>query len=273
MRLRVDRYAADTEATLGRLYIDDAFECFTLEDQGREGAKVKGETRIPAGEYAIKLRPEGGWHEREAKRYDKKFGAGWHKGMLHLQNVPGFEYILIHAGNTEQETMGCLLVGAATGVDRRGHHSVLSSRSAYEKLYPKISKALLAGESVTIKINDQPTVHVPVEPAPTEKPGAAAVGTVIAGAGAAGAGALILSDNDEPAPQQEQGAAAPAPAEPSPAPSTDTTTATTAPPSEVWPPSQSTLGWAVAAIGAVVVLLGLYLLFVRFRAWRHRRAG
>lgn len=269
MKLRVDRYAADTEATLGRLYIDDAFECFTLEDQGREGAKVKGETRIPAGEYAVKLRAEGGWHDRESKRYDKKFGADWHKGMLHLQNVPGFEYILIHAGNTDEETMGCLLVGAATGVDRRGHHSLVSSRAAYEKLYPKVRKALLAGEPVTIKINDQPTVHVPVEPAPTEKPGAAAVGTVIAGAGAAGAGALILSDDDAATPPQPAPAA---PDAPSSAPPSDAT-ATTETPAAVWPPSHSTLGWAVAAIGTVIVLLGIYLLFVRFRAWRHRRAG
>lgn len=267
MRLRVDRFAADTEATLGRLYIDDAFECFTLEDQGRDGAKVMGETRIPAGEYELKLRAEGGWHEREGKRYDKKFGANWHQGMLHLQNVPGFEYILIHAGNTEKETMGCLLVGAATGVDKRGHHSVGASRNAYEKLYPKVSKALSAGETVTIRINDQPTVHVPVEPAPTEKPGAAALGTVIAGAGAAGAGALILTDNESAPPPE-------APIETAPsAPAPQETSASTAQPSAAWPPTQSTLGLVVAGIGVVVVLLGIYLLFVRFRAWRHRRRG
>ncbi|MBI1186663.1 MAG: hypothetical protein GC206_04925 [Alphaproteobacteria bacterium] len=110
-------------------------------------------------------------------------------------------------------------------------------------------------------------MHVPVEPAPTEKPGAAALGTVIAGAGAAGAGALILTDNESAPPPE-------APIETAPsAPAPQETSASTAQPSAAWPPTQSTLGLVVAGIGVVVVLLGIYLLFVRFRAWRHRRRG
>jgi hypothetical protein len=68
--------------------------------------KVKGETRIPAGRYQVTLRTEGGFHSK----YSEKYGE-MHKGMLWVRDVPGFEYILIHTGNTDEHTAGCLLVG------------------------------------------------------------------------------------------------------------------------------------------------------------------
>ena len=76
-----------------------------LEDEYRDG-KVMGETCIPEGTYDVKPRTEGGFHNR----YTAKYGD-FHKGMLHVQDVPNFEFILIHTGNTDEHTAGRLLLG------------------------------------------------------------------------------------------------------------------------------------------------------------------
>ena len=91
MKLEVIRFSSQSESTLGMLFDvtnGKKFLCFTLEDEARE-TKVKGETRIPAGIYNLELRNEGGFNER----YVKKFGS-IHKGMIHVLNVPNFDYIL-----------------------------------------------------------------------------------------------------------------------------------------------------------------------------------
>ena len=137
MKLRVDRYLSTPNATLGKLYIDDVFECYTLEDEFR-AVKVKKETRIPDGTYLIKLRTEGSHHSHYAQKF-----PDIHKGMLWLQNVPGFQFILIHIGNTEEDTEGCLLVGS----DRDEKTMTLQrSTVAYRKMYPKVAEAVEKGE-------------------------------------------------------------------------------------------------------------------------------
>lgn len=133
MIIRVDRYLSTNDATLSRIYIDGVAECFALEDEHRV-PKVPGETRIPAGSYRVTLRTEGGFHER----YKLKFGPTFHKGMLWVRDVPGFEYILIHIGNTDEDTAGCLLVGQ--GRDEL-HMTVINSTAAYKALYPKVVDA------------------------------------------------------------------------------------------------------------------------------------
>ena len=145
MELKVVRFDDSGDATLGLLFIDGEFECFTLEDEYQE-KKVKGETRIPAGTYDIKLRTVGGFDAR----YTKKFGEEFHKGMLHVQDVPNFEYILIHIGNTDENTAGCLLVGKSS--DMKGF--IGNSGSAYTDMYPKVAKQLEAGKKVTIEYVD-----------------------------------------------------------------------------------------------------------------------
>jgi len=127
------------------LFIDDTFECFTLEDQYQE-KKVYGETCIPEGTYKIELRTEGGFHQRYAKKFD------FHKGMLHILDVPEFTWILIHIGNTDENTAGCLLVGdTQQDLDVNQNGFVGSSGNAYKKFYPKVAEALLKGEEVTIE--------------------------------------------------------------------------------------------------------------------------
>lgn len=131
------------DATIGTLSVAGV-ECYTLEDIART-KKVYGETRIPAGSYEIKLRTVGGFHER----YSRIFGD-WHKGMLWLQDVPEFEFILIHMGNVARETHGCVLVGETV----QGNE-IRRSRDAYRRVYPVIRDALVEGTQVIIEVNDE----------------------------------------------------------------------------------------------------------------------
>ena len=112
--------------------------------------KVKGDTRIPAGRYEIKLRAAGRIHEN----YLQKFGAEFHKGTLHLQDVPNFQYILIHIGNTEKDTEGCLLTGKTYSA-ANGHFTIQQSTAAYKELYAIVRDKLLSGEKVFISIYDE----------------------------------------------------------------------------------------------------------------------
>ena len=105
MKITVNRIYSTEDATLSLVGVDGQFFCFGLEDEYRE-EKVPKETRIPAGTYPVRLRTEGGLHGRYRRRF-----SDIHQGMLHVQDVPGFEYILIHVGNTDEDTAGCLLVG------------------------------------------------------------------------------------------------------------------------------------------------------------------
>ena len=105
------------------------------------------ETCIPEGTYDIKFRTVGGFHEKYKKRYGNE-----HYGMLHLQDVPNFTYILIHAGNTDESTSGCLIVGETQqDLDLSDDGFIGHSGVAYSKLYKKVAKELLLGKSVTIE--------------------------------------------------------------------------------------------------------------------------
>ena len=146
MILELKRYTSDEDSSGGLLSVEGKFFGYTCEDEKRE-IKVPGETRIPAGIYAIKLRAEGGMTKRYATKYD------FHQGMLHLQDVPGFKYIYIHVGNTDDHTEGCILVGyGANRVD--GETQVSRSRDAYTDLYKAILSAMAAGEEVQIIITE-----------------------------------------------------------------------------------------------------------------------
>ncbi len=117
------------------------FLCYTLEDEQRD-VKVWGETRIPAGKYKLSLRKEGGFHSR----YQAKYGD-MHKGMIHVNDVPGFEYILWHTGNTDENTAGCLLLGnsqTSNLVQKDGF--VGSSVNAYKDVYPYVAAAISQGD-------------------------------------------------------------------------------------------------------------------------------
>ena len=146
MKLTVVRTQFGTDATNGMLFIDGIFECYTLEDQ-YQAVKVMHETCIPEGTYDIKFRTVGGFHEKYKKRYGND-----HYGMLHLQDVPNFTYILIHAGNTDEHTSGCLIVGETQqDLDISDDGFIGHSGKAYLKLYNKVAKQLLQGKEVSIE--------------------------------------------------------------------------------------------------------------------------
>ena len=108
------------------------------------------ETRIPSGTYNILLRKEGGFHAR----YTKKYGS-MHKGMLHVQDVPNFQWILIHTGNTDEHTAGCLILGDSQENNILVKDGFIGrSTQAYKRVYPIIASALESGEEVTIEYID-----------------------------------------------------------------------------------------------------------------------
>ena len=151
--LEVLRYSSGADSTLGILSENGPqgreFLAYTLEDEFRE-EKVSAETRIPEGTYNVKLRTEGGFHNR----YLSKFGDDFHKGMLHLQDVPGFEYILIHTGNTDENTAGCLLVADSSTQNITKNGFIGASVAAYKRLYSSLAQWLVDGNKLTITYID-----------------------------------------------------------------------------------------------------------------------
>ena len=142
MDFEVARYYSHRDFTLGLLFClgpDRRFLAYTLEDEHRD-EKLPGETCIPAGRYKLALRRHGGFHARYLSRH----GPAWHRGMIEVCDVPGFSDILIHVGNTDRDTAGCLLVG--TGTDSRKGF-VGNSTDAYRLVYPVLRDAVEAGES------------------------------------------------------------------------------------------------------------------------------
>lgn len=153
MKLEVVRFSSEDDSTNGLLFDitdgDRKFLCYTLEDEHRD-EKVAGETRIPAGEYRITLRRVGGFHKKYAARF-----PGIHNGMLWVRDVPGFEYILIHCGNTDEHTSGCLLLGDTQENNQiKKNGFVGHSTRAYFRVYPYVADALARKEEVTILYTD-----------------------------------------------------------------------------------------------------------------------
>ena len=150
MNLELLRYSSQKETTLGMLFdvsgSERKFLCYTLEDEHRT-KKVWGETRIPAGQYEIKFRKTGGFN----KRYTKKFGNK-HYGMLELQNVTNFKYVLVHIGNDQDDTAGCVLVGDQSIQNITKPGFIGRSTQAYKRVYAKIAQRMLRKEKVLINI-------------------------------------------------------------------------------------------------------------------------
>ena len=148
MNLKVSRYHFGESATLGLLSVDGQFSCFTLEDayRGPGLVKIPGETCIPEGRFRVVLRTVGGFHARYQKRFD------FHKGMLWLQDVPGFELILFHCGNSPRDTKGCPLLGHSTQVVDGG--LVGYSVPAYRAFYPAVADAIESEEEVWVEVEN-----------------------------------------------------------------------------------------------------------------------
>ena len=152
MKLEVLRISSQLDSTSGVLFEttgERKFLCYTLEDEKRND-KVAGETRIPAGTYRVTYRTEGGFHKKYAERF-----KDIHRGMLWVRDVPGFEYILIHCGNTDEHTAGCLLVGETQESNLKSSDGFIGrSTQAYFDIYKLVSEALESGEEVSITYID-----------------------------------------------------------------------------------------------------------------------
>ena len=133
LNLKIVRKFGNAGFTEGRMYDDDEFECFTVEDAVRT-TKVYGKTAIPAGKYEVIV--------TMSTRFKKRLPL--------LLNVPGFEGVRIHSGNTSRDTEGCIIVGALN--DNMDDDFVGASKVAMSRLMPKIQKALDAGNKVTLEI-------------------------------------------------------------------------------------------------------------------------
>lgn len=131
MKLTLRSQPTQPNYTLGSLYVNDVFECFTLEDTVRVGAKVFGKTAIPAGVYGVDI------------TYSPHFG----RNLPLLVNVPNFEGVRIHPGNTDADTEGCILVGTTESADFIGN-----SRVAFEALFAKLDAAHTQHEPIVIEI-------------------------------------------------------------------------------------------------------------------------
>jgi len=144
--IKLKRLASRGETTLGALYIHDEWRCFTLEDEARK-KKEYGETRIPSGFYQLGLRKAGRLHEK----YSGRFGT-MHKGMIHILDIPNFEWVYFHIGNDDGDTLGCPLVGMqAIPPDDHGRFKVYQSTDAYKDVYPDMVKVVDAGEILEIE--------------------------------------------------------------------------------------------------------------------------
>lgn len=134
MKLRVERLWKKPTYTVGRLYVDGKLYCNTLEDVVRDldkEAKVPGKTAIPAGTYKVIF------------NWSPKF----ERNLPRLLNVPHFDGILIHLGNTADDSAGCILVGKNTEVGR-----LTESRYTSDKLNVLIEDAQRHGEEIIIEI-------------------------------------------------------------------------------------------------------------------------
>ena len=135
MKLLLHRQIFSDNSSVGTLYVNGLKECHTLEDRDRHleegGEKVYGETAIPRNTYKVVI------------TYSNRFK----QPLPLLVDVPQFEGIRIHPGNTDQNTEGCILVGVGIGNDR-----LYNSRQAYERLFNKLEAAEALGEEITIEI-------------------------------------------------------------------------------------------------------------------------
>lgn len=133
MKIEVLRNQYTSVSTIGSLYVNGRWQCYTLEDAKRTGPKVPGQTCIPAGLYKLIV----------------SFSNRFKRDLPLLVAVPEFEGVRIHPGNTDKDTEGCILVGRAKAVDR-----IYNSADAFNNLWPQILDAWTRKEEITIELKD-----------------------------------------------------------------------------------------------------------------------
>ena len=114
--LRLTRKYKGPNYTIGSLYINNKYFCDTLEDVDRgldykmtlseiKSKKIQDQTAIPTGVFKVSL------HEISLRFKNRSWAIKYDGKIPRLINVPGFDGVLIHVGNTDKDTLGCILVG------------------------------------------------------------------------------------------------------------------------------------------------------------------
>lgn len=155
MELTLQRVYLGSEYTIGRLYADGERLCDTLEPTDRllyrhtplsdiAAAKALGTTAIPAGTYPLTLR-------QVSPRFGGRSQYAFCQGRLpRLQDVPGYEGVLIHIGNYPEDTAGCILVG-----ENLVKGQLLRSTQTFRALYARLLAAEGAGETLSLRVTRQ----------------------------------------------------------------------------------------------------------------------
>jgi len=152
MKLLLRRIFKGPRYTIGKLFINGVYECDTLEDQDRgltsqmsleeiKAKKVYGVTAIPTGTYSINM-------TTVSPKFKDRAWAKPYKGILpRLENVKGYEGVLIHVGNKAEDTLGCILVG-----ENKIKGQVINSTATFYELMTVLLKAQSAGEVIELTI-------------------------------------------------------------------------------------------------------------------------
>lgn len=146
MKLELKRIFKGETYTIGKLYIDGIYFCDTLEDVVRDiktiDDKIYAKTAIPEGEYDIDM-------STISPKYSIRKSYQWCRGRLpRLKNVPFFEGILIHSGNTAEDSAGCILVG-----QNKVKGKVINSMDTLKKLWVRLNVAYELSENIRIEIS------------------------------------------------------------------------------------------------------------------------
>lgn len=154
MKLLLERKWKKSDYTVGKLYIDGVFFCNTMEDTDRmltqdmslqeiQLIKKANITAIPTGTYNINMNIVSPKYKLHAWYSRNCHGAR----LPRLENVPGYQGVLIHVGNTAKDSSGCILVGKN---DVKG--MVTKSKETFLELYKKMYGAYISGEKIEITI-------------------------------------------------------------------------------------------------------------------------
>lgn len=141
------RFAQTKTSTASRLFVGGQQICYLLED-GHNDPVIKGITRIPAGDWVIRFRREG----RIYSMYQSRFGAGKEHPMIEIVLL-GWKYVMLHCGNTVEDTLGCPLTGDEIGKHNdpvEGQQFFIpagKSTQAYLRMYIAIAPLLHAAET------------------------------------------------------------------------------------------------------------------------------
>lgn len=139
------RYLDDGNTSLGLLYLGKQFFCYTLEDTHRD-EKVPAGTRIPEGRYPLSFNPT---LTDLTKKYRSRFS--WFDYHIEINNIPNYDLVYLHIGNSHQDTRGCILLadGVNTGSSEK---MVTHSQRAFERFYKAVYPKISSQENLEIKI-------------------------------------------------------------------------------------------------------------------------